>query len=110
MRFKIGEVVEFRRESGGKPIGDRWWLGKIKMTFEGGGLQIESEGRWLETISKNLKIELRVDLPEAEKNEDTTFKQVRAIELILRSLIHEQIGTNEELIAILGNIFKNEIN
>jgi hypothetical protein len=64
---------------------------------------------WLETISKNLKIELRVDLPEAEKNEDTTFKQVRAIELILRSLIHEQIGTNEELIAILGNIFKNEI-
>ena len=64
---------------------------------------------WLETIAKNLKIELRVDLPEAEKNEDTTFKQVRAIELIIRSLIHEQIGTNEELIAILGNIFKNEI-
>jgi len=64
---------------------------------------------WLETISKNIDIELNVNIPDAEKNEDTTFKQVRAIELILRSLINEQIGGNEELLDILGNIFKTDI-
>jgi len=64
---------------------------------------------WLETISKNLNIKLNVDLPSANLNEDTTFKQVRAIELILRSLIHEQIGNNEELLTILSTIFKNEV-
>ncbi|MFY7936241.1 MAG: STY4199 family HEPN domain-containing protein [Flavobacterium sp.] len=64
---------------------------------------------WLETISKNLNIKLNVDIPSANLNEDTTFKQVRAIELILRSLIHEQIGNNEELLTILSNIFKNEV-
>ena len=64
---------------------------------------------WLETISKNLNIKLNIDLSSANLNEDTTFKQVRAIELILRSVIHEQIGNNEELLTILSNIFKNEV-
>ena len=64
---------------------------------------------WLETISKNLNIELGIDLLETNLNEDISFKKVRAIELILRSLIKEQIGNNEELISILIGIFKNDI-
>jgi len=64
---------------------------------------------WLETISKNLNIELSIDLLETNTNEDICFKKVRAIELILRSLINEQIGNNEELISILVGIFKNDV-
>jgi hypothetical protein len=64
---------------------------------------------WLETISKNLNIELSIDLLETNTNEDISFKKVRAIELILRSLINEQIGNNEELISILVGIFKNDV-
>lgn len=64
---------------------------------------------WLETISKNLNIALDVPLDFKENSDDVSFKQVRAIELILRSLINEQIGTNEELLNVLGSIFKAEI-
>jgi hypothetical protein len=64
---------------------------------------------WLETISDNLNIDLTVDLPSLVNNEDTSLKQVRAIELILRSLVHEQIGSNDEVITVLGKIFNNDV-
>ncbi len=64
---------------------------------------------WLETIAKNTGIELKINMPDAAKNEEITFKQVRAIELILRSLIHEQVGDNEELVKVLGSIFKTDV-
>ena len=64
---------------------------------------------WLETISDNLNIELTVDLPSLINNEDTSLKQVRAIELILRSLVYEQIGSNDEVITVLSEIFNNDV-
>lgn len=64
---------------------------------------------WLETISKNLNIDLSVDIPSLINNEDTSLKQVRAIELILRSLVHEQIGSNDEVITVLNKIFNNDV-
>lgn len=64
---------------------------------------------WLETISENLNIDLSVDIPSLINNEDTSLKQVRAIELILRSLVHEQIGSNDEVITVLNKIFNNDV-
>ena len=64
---------------------------------------------WLETISENLNIDLIVDIPSLINNEDTSLKQVRAIELILRSLVHEQIGSNDEVITVLNKIFNNDV-
>ena len=64
---------------------------------------------WLETISENLNIDLTVDIPSLINNEDTSLKQVRAIELILRSLVHEQIGSNDEVITVLNKIFNNDV-
>ena len=64
---------------------------------------------WLETISENLNIDLTVDIPSLINNEDTSLKQVRAIELILRSLVHEQIGSNDEVITVLNKIFNDDV-
>ena len=63
---------------------------------------------WIETISKNTRISFNPIFKEVN-GEDIAIKQVRAIELIIRSLIDEQIGGNEKIISILNDLFKSEI-
>lgn len=64
---------------------------------------------WLENLSDKLNIQLKLELNNLTPEEDKSIKQVRAIELILRSLINEQIGSNDEIINVLGQIFNANV-
>ncbi len=62
---------------------------------------------WLETISKNLNIPFAFD--QALTTEETAIKQVRALELIIRDVITEQLGGTDNVIINLQNLFKQEV-
>jgi hypothetical protein len=64
---------------------------------------------WLETISKKIEIKFSPDFNNLQSNEDSAIKQVRALELIIRSLINEQIGGAESVKSTLQSLFKQEI-
>jgi tetratricopeptide (TPR) repeat protein len=63
---------------------------------------------WLESIAKHTSIPFRIEFKESS-TEETAIKQVRAIELIIRSLINEQTGGNDQIVAIVSKLFKDEI-
>ena len=62
---------------------------------------------WLETIAKNINIPFAFDL--ALTTEETAIKQVRALELIIRDVITEQLGGSESVIAKLQDLFKQDV-
>ena len=64
---------------------------------------------WLETISKKIEIKFAPDFNNPQSNEDSAIKQVRALELIIRSLINEQIGGSDSVTTTLQSLFKQEI-
>jgi hypothetical protein len=64
---------------------------------------------WLETISKKIEIKFLPDFNNSQSNEDSAIKQVRALELIIRSLINEQIGGSDSVKTTLQSLFKQEI-
>lgn len=64
---------------------------------------------WLETVSKNLSIQFEYKITKPDSDEEISIKQVRAIELIFRSLIKEKIGGNEKLLETLSELFKPEV-
>ena len=64
---------------------------------------------WLETISKNTKIEFNIDFENALLNEELAIKQVRAMELLIRDVVSDQIGGNDNIIKKLQTLFKQEI-
>lgn len=64
---------------------------------------------WLETISKATKIEFNIDFENALLNEELAIKQVRAMELLIRDVVSDQIGGNDNIITKLQTLFKQEI-
>jgi hypothetical protein len=62
---------------------------------------------WLETISKNVNIPFDFDL--ALTTEETAIKQVRALELIIRDVITEQLGGTDNVIVKLKDLFKQDV-
>jgi TolB-like protein len=64
---------------------------------------------WLETISKSTKIEFSVDFENALNNEELAIKQVRAMELLIRDVVSDQIGGSENIIIKLQTLFKQEV-
>jgi TolB-like protein len=62
---------------------------------------------WLETITKNMNIVFEFE--KALSSEETAIKQVRALELIVRDVITEQLGGKENLIFKLQELFKQEV-
>ena len=62
---------------------------------------------WLETICKNLR--LSFSLKEAISNEESAIKQVRALELIIRDLVNENLGGKENVLTKLQELFKHEV-
>jgi TolB-like protein len=64
---------------------------------------------WLETISKTTKIEFKIDFENALLNEELAIKQVRAMELLIRDVVSDQIGGNENIITKLQTLFKQEV-
>ena len=64
---------------------------------------------WLETISKKIEVKFSPVFNNPQSNEDSAIKQVRALELIIRSLINEQIGGSDSVKTTLQSLFKQEI-
>ena len=62
----------------------------------------------LEYIVKSMNLTKEVELPVKNKQADLSIKQVRVLELVIRDLIYEQIGTNELLVSKLSSLFNEE--
>ncbi len=62
---------------------------------------------WLETICKNLNLSFSLDDPIS--NEELAIKQVRALELLIRDIVNENLGGNENVLFKLQGLFKQEI-
>lgn len=64
-------------------------------------------GLWLETITKKLNIPFEFE--SALGTEELAIKQVRALELIIRDVITEQLGGTENVILKLKELFKQDV-
>lgn len=62
----------------------------------------------LEYIMKSMNLTKEIELPVNNKKDDLSIKQVRVLELVIRDLIYEQIGTNELLVSKLSSLFNEE--
>ena len=62
---------------------------------------------WLETACKNLNISF--SLNESISNEELAIKQVRALELIIRDVVNENLGGKENVLIKLQELFKQDI-
>jgi TolB-like protein len=62
---------------------------------------------WLETICK--KNNLSFSLDETISNEELAIKQVRALELLIRDLVNENLGGKENVLIKLQELFKNDV-
>jgi len=62
---------------------------------------------WLETICKNLN--LPFSLEESISNEEIAIKQVRALELIIRDVVNENLGGKENVLSKLQELFKQDV-
>lgn len=62
---------------------------------------------WLEIICKNLGISFSLD--ESISNEEIAIKQVRALELIIRDVVNENLGGKENVFLKLQELFKQDI-
>jgi TolB-like protein len=62
---------------------------------------------WLETICKNLNIQFSIE--ESISNEELAIKQVRALELLIRDLVNENLGGNENVLLKLQELFKQDV-
>lgn len=63
----------------------------------------------LEYISKTKKLAKNKELVIDGKKEQDSVKQVRALELIVRDIVYDQIGDNEILITKLAEIFNDDM-
>jgi hypothetical protein len=62
---------------------------------------------WLETICKNLNIPFNID--ELISNQELAIKQVRALELIIRDVVNDNLGGKDNVLLKLQELFKQEI-
>jgi TolB-like protein len=62
---------------------------------------------WLETICKKLNISFSLD--ESISNEEMAIKQVRALELLIRDIVNENLGGKENVLSKLQSLFKQEV-
>lgn len=62
---------------------------------------------WLETICK--KNNLSFSLDETISNEELAIKQVRALELLIRDVVNENLGGNDNVLLKLQSLFKQDV-
>lgn len=62
---------------------------------------------WLETVTKNMCVNFEFE--KALSSEEIAIKQVRALELIVRDFVNEQLGGKENVIQKLQELFKEEV-
>jgi len=64
---------------------------------------------WLNTFHKTTGLNLKIDIDEINSQENKAIKQVRAIELVLRDLIYDHHGGNNQLVDKLNDFFKSHV-
>ena len=62
---------------------------------------------WLETVTKNMGVNFEFE--KALSSEEIAIKQVRALELVVRDFVNEQLGGKENVIQKLHELFKDEV-
>jgi TolB-like protein len=62
---------------------------------------------WLETICNNLNIQFNIE--ESISNEELAIKQVRALELMIRDIVNENLGGKQNVLAKLQELFKQDL-
>jgi len=62
---------------------------------------------WLETICKQVNIPFRIE--EAISTEEIAIKQTRALELMIRDVLTEELGGKESVVKKLRELFKQEV-
>jgi TolB-like protein len=62
---------------------------------------------WLETICKKLNLSFNLD--ESISNEEIAIKQVRALELIIRAVVNENMGGKTNVLTKLQELFKQDV-
>lgn len=62
---------------------------------------------WLETICKNFNIPFNID--EVISNQELAIKQVRALELIIRDVVNDNLGGKDNVLLKLQELFKQEV-
>jgi TolB-like protein len=62
---------------------------------------------WLETICKNLNIQFNID--ESISNQELAIKQVRALELMIRDIVNENLGGKQNVLSKLKELFKQDV-
>jgi TolB-like protein len=62
---------------------------------------------WLETICKKNNIIFSLD--KTISNEELAIKQVRALELLIRDVVNENLGGNDNVLLKLQGLFKQEV-
>jgi len=62
---------------------------------------------WLETICKKNNLDFSLD--EAISNEELAIKQVRALELLIRDVVNENLGGSDNVLLKLQELFKQEV-
>lgn len=62
---------------------------------------------WLETICKNLDISFSID--EQISNEELAIKQVRALELIIRDIVNDNMGGKQSVLLKLRELFNQQV-
>lgn len=62
---------------------------------------------WLETICKNLNVPFVLE--DSISNEELAIKQVRALELIIRDIVNENLGGKENVLVKLQELFKQDV-
>lgn len=62
---------------------------------------------WLETVCKNLNLTFTIN--ESLSNEQLAIKQVRALELLIRDIVNENLGGSQNVLLKLQELFKQDI-
>ena len=62
---------------------------------------------WLETICKNLNLQFNID--ESISNQELAIKQVRALELMIRDVVNENLGGKQNVLSKLKELFNHDV-
>jgi TolB-like protein len=62
---------------------------------------------WLETVCKKLNLPFSIE--ESISNEQLAIKQVRALELLIRDVVNENLGGSQNVLLKLQELFKQDI-
>lgn len=80
-----------------------------KDDFERSKLSCLRVSLWLETVTAKMGLPFEIEIEKAISTEEVAIKQVRAMELIIRDVITDQLGGKESVLSKLQQLFKQDV-